>query len=187
MSKKSGKIQFILIALVFLGPLAAAAWLYLGPGDWRPAGSTNNGTLVEPVIALPEQTLAPVGDADAGDLHGKWSIAYLNRGACDETCERTLIQIRQIRLAAGKEAHRLQRVYLGTAFASSEWLNLGHAGLQLLDLSQHEAITAALEPLDSGIYLIDPLGNLMMRYPLGTEHKPIYADLKKLLKFSRIG
>ncbi len=184
MKNNKGRLQFILVALVFLGPLAAAAWLYLGPGEWRPGAATNNGELVEPIIPLPDADLAPVGDAPTATLHGRWSIVYLNRDACDDVCRQTLIQIRQIRLAAGKEAHRLQRVYIGRALPEASWLTEGHTGLHLL---APDSVEAALEPLASGIYLIDPLGNLMMRYPLGTEHKPIYADIKKLLKYSRIG
>lgn len=184
MKTNRGRLQFTLVALVFLGPLAVAAWLYLGPGDWRPGGATNNGELVDPVISLADEALTPVGDAPAATLHGRWSIAYLNRETCDKACKQTLIQIRQIRLAAGKEAHRLQRVYIGQSKPDSAWLVQGHTGLLMLDSEKVEAATRALA---SGIYIIDPLGNLMMQYPIGTEHKPIFADLKKLLKYSRIG
>lgn len=187
--RSSGRLQMILVGLVFLGPLAIAAWMYFGPNEYRPIAGTNNGELLEPVITLPMASLQTPGQEPLADdiLRGKWSLAYLNKGPCEQLCEQTLIKIRQIRLATGKEAHRVQRVYLANAFPADDWLAAGHAGLLSARLDSAPAISDALAPLTDGLYLIDPLGNVMMRYSLTVEHKPIYTDLKKLLKFSRIG
>ncbi len=184
-----GRAQMILVAVVFLGPLLVALFLYFGDGNWRPIGQTNNGTLVQPVISLPEASLSTRGGqaTDSSFLQGKWSIAFLNRGSCEEACRKTLIQIRQIRLAAGSESHRLQRVYLGNQWPDEEWIDAGHSGLIVARPDSDAAFAAELASLDTGIYLIDPLGNLMMRYDQSTESKPIFKDLKKLLKYSRIG
>lgn len=187
--QSSGRLQMILVGLVFLGPLAVAAWMYFGPNEYRPGAGTNNGELLDPVITLPAVAMRTPGQETlVNDIfRGKWSLAYLNYGPCEQLCEQTLIKIRQIRLATGKEAHRVQRVYLANTFPADTWLTAGHAGLISAQLDSAPAIREALASFTGGLYLIDPLGNVMMRYPLETEPKPIYTDLKKLLKFSRIG
>lgn len=187
--KSAGRLQMILVGLVFLGPLAAAVWMYFGPNEYRPGAGTNFGELLDPVITLPAVALASPADVtlDEETLRGKWSLAYVNKGSCEQLCEQTLIKIRQIRLATGKEAHRVQRVYLANDFPDADWLAAGHAGLVTAELASAPAIERALATQANGIFLIDPLGNVMMRYDLETEPKPIYTDLKKLLKFSRIG
>ncbi len=187
--RRRSRLQIIMVALVFLGPLLVAGYMYFGPEGWRPIGKTNNGELIQPVVVLPVVSLAgPDGTETASDfLKGRWSIVYLNREDCEQRCRETLIQIRQIRLAAGSESHRLQRVFLSADWPDGAWLAAGHTGLLMGDPSCDSGFSEALRDFDSGLYLVDPLGNLMMRYPLGTESKPIYKDLKKLLKYSRIG
>lgn len=188
-SRKS-RIQFLLIAAFFVGPLAIAAWLYFGGSDWRPVGQTNHGTLIEPVITLPMASLPTAAGLQTPPefLRGKWSLLYLERSDCGERCRHTLVQLRQIRLAFGAEADRLQRVFLcDGAIPEAPWFEAGHRGLIYAISAAGSSLTAALGPLDSGLYIVDPLGNLMMRYPIDTQSKAIYQDLKKLLKLSRIG
>lgn len=187
---RSSRLQFLLIALFFIGPLVVAAWLYFDESSWRPAGQTNHGTLIQPVITLPAASLtqAEGGDTPREFLRGKWSLLYLERGDCDEGCRQALVQLRQIRLALGAEADRLQRVFLcGGSIPEAPWFEAGHSGLIYALTSGGGSLTTALDSLDSGLYIVDPLGNLMMRYPVDTQSKPIYQDLKKLLKLSRIG
>lgn len=189
-SPEKSHLQFLLIAVFFVGPLAIAAWLYFGGSNWRPAGQTNHGTLIEPVVTLPVASLATAdGSATApGFLRGKWSLLYLERSDCDERCRQALVQLRQIRLALGAQADRLQRVFLcDGAIPEAPWFEAGHGGLIYAIVATDSSLTAALGSLNSGLYIVDPLGNLMMRYPVNTQSKPIYQDLKKLLKLSRIG
>ncbi|MEO0997088.1 MAG: hypothetical protein AAFX58_06185 [Pseudomonadota bacterium] len=189
-TNRRGRLQLVLLAAVFLGPLAVAAWLYYSPAQWAPDGRTNNGMLLQPVIVLPEVALADGsgGETAPGALRGRWSLTYLARSDCAETCRSALNTIRQIRLGSGKEALRIQRVLLSdSALPEAAWLAAEQAGLIVARPGSDASFSAAVAELDEGIYLVDPLGNLMMAYPADAAPKPVYADLKKLLKNSRIG
>ena len=187
---RRGRVQFLLLALVFFGPLAVAAWLYLGAGDWRPGATTNNGSLVDPVITLATGPMdsGRGGSTPAELLRDQWSIVYLERGDCAAECRDALLRIRQLRLATGREIDRVQRVLLvDGALPAADWLATEQPGLVTARPSSHAEIAAQLAPLGNGIYLVDPLGNLILAYPPESEPKTVYEDLKRLLRNSRIG
>ena len=81
-----GRRQLLLLAALFFVPLLVAFWLYYGADGWRPAGGTNQGELIDPAVPLPDAALArPDGTRLPPDfLHGKWTIAYVGDGRCDE-------------------------------------------------------------------------------------------------------
>ena len=185
-TKTRGRLQLVIVALIFFGPLAVAAWLYYGPAGWRPGDTTNRGELLQPVVALGDSTLDTAVDAPL--FKGHWSLIYLERGRCDAACQDRLVRIRQIRLATGSEADRVQRVFLSDGpMPDPDWLAAGHAGLITARPARDTVFAARIEALDSGFFIADPLGNLILSYPLSTQAKPIYEDLKKLLRNSRIG
>lgn len=185
-----GRLQLMLLAVIFLGPLALAMYLYYGVDDWRPPGRTNHGTLLEPVITLPEtpiETLA--GETTAADvLHHHWTMLYVNPNPCGETCRQELIKTRQIRLALGAEANRIERLYLcGGEPPAADWLRETQPALLAATLDANPSLAGALPSREPAIYFVDPLGNLMMRFPADADPADIKDDLKKLLKISRIG
>jgi cytochrome oxidase Cu insertion factor (SCO1/SenC/PrrC family) len=191
----SRKQIWILIG-AFFAPLVLAFVLYYGLGI-RPHGSTNKGDLIHPPVALPEVELPGMGDeklaADA--LRGKWSVVYVGDGACDERCREALTLMRQTRLALGDDMPRVQRVFLVSGNCCDEaYLEREHAGLllgrvdnpagqSLLDMFPDATQAATL----GRSYLVDPLGNLMMKYEPDAPEKGLLEDLKKLLKLSHIG
>ncbi len=189
-TRRRGRAQLILLAVIFLGPLALAFWLYYGTDGWRPVGSTNHGALVDPVVTLPETALTTVqGETTAPDvLRRHWIMLYVNRGPCDETCRQDITKIRQIRLALGAEADRVERVYLyGDSAPDVAWLAETQVGLVAAGLADNPALAAALPEGGPAIYFVDPHGNLMMRFATDAPPADIKDDLKKLLKVSRIG
>ncbi|HEY0939060.1 MAG TPA: hypothetical protein VGE08_03085 [Steroidobacter sp.] len=192
---RSRKQIWILIG-AFFAPLALAFLLYYGL-DIRPHGSTNHGDLIHPPVTLPEVALPSIADqtfaADA--LRGKWSIVYIGDGACDERCREALTLMRQTRLALGDDMSRVQRVFLVSGNCCDQaYLDAEHSGL-LLGRIDNPAGQTLLEPFPDTtqastlgrIYLVDPLGNLMMKYEPGAPQKGLLTDLKKLLKLSHIG
>lgn len=190
-ARRWGAWQAWLLAAMFFGPLAVAWLLYFDTG-WRPGGMTNHGELVSPAVPLPQVSLpTPAGDRlDADFLHGHWTLVYVGRGACEARCERALHDSRQARLALGRLMDRVQRVYLYTGAAPDEgFLAAEHPELVAASLSgpEGEALLAALPSADEGFWLVDPLGNVMMRYPPDTDPEGVLKDLKKLLRVSRIG
>lgn len=188
--RRRGRLQFILLAVIFLGPLALAMYLYYGLDDWRPPGQTNHGTLIEPVVMLPEVPIDTLtGSATSPEvLRHHWTMLYVNPGPCGETCRQEIIKIRQVRLALGAEADRVERLYLaGGEPPPADWLEETQTGLVSASLADNPALAAALPSRDAAIYFVDPLGNLMMRFPTDADPEDIKDDLKKLLKISRIG
>ncbi len=186
-----GRWQLVAMALLFIGPLAVAWTLYLG-GLWRPGAGANNGDLIEPVVTLPRtpQPLLDGGSTEGGYLYGRWSLVHWVDQPCDDTCRDTLYKTRQVRLALGREVERIDRVAFVTATDSGD-LGPGADALLAVRLAgpAGEEITGALSAGGGSkrIFLVDPLGNLILSYPRDVDPADIRDDLKKLLRVSRIG
>lgn len=177
-----GRRQLLLLLLLFAAPLALAFWLYYG-SSWRPLARTNHGTLIEPARPLPQP----------GALAGKWSLVVIGSGeqGCDKRCRDTLIYARQTWLSLGKLASRAQRVLIaGEGCCDEAYLQQGHRGLVLLRATapgMPAILQAFPAPRVDTIFIVDPLGNLMMRYDAQADPKGLREDLKKLLDLSHIG
>lgn len=193
------RTQIWILVAIFFSPLAIAFLLYYGGDGWRPAGNTNHGDLIQPPRLIPELSLTtPDGSELAADtFRGKWTVAYIGSGECDARCREALTLIRQTRIALNDDMPRVQRLFLvSDACCDQAYLQTEHTGLlvALLDDANGQQIKQVFQETTSEpvaqagrIYIIDPLGNLMMSYPPAAEPKGLLEDLKKLLKFSRIG
>jgi hypothetical protein len=198
--RRRGRRQLMILAAIFFVPLAIAFWLYYGAGGWSPQGGTNKGDLLNPAVPLPAVELVlQDGTPTAPDvLQGKWTIAYVGDGACDERCRKALYLSRQSRIALNKDMDRVQRVFLATgsccdrAFLASE-----HPDIAVVALGADPGSLALLAkiPVFDGVpvaqagrlYLIDPLGNLVLSYSSKAPDKALLTDLRKLLRLSHIG
>ena len=183
-----GRLQFLLIAAVFLGPLAIAAWLYFSGTTLVPEGRTNTGALLEPIVRLadelPESPLHAVGD-------GYWVLLYANPGACDDACQYALYTLRQSRRMLGEDRDRLVRIFLhGDTPPDTLFLAGEHEGLVTLQDAGLEALLDSKRPAelnDRGYFLVDPLGNLVMYFEPDIDPAAMVADIEHLLELSRIG
>jgi cytochrome oxidase Cu insertion factor (SCO1/SenC/PrrC family) len=198
--RRRGRRQLILLASLFFVPLLVAFWLYYGGSGWRPAGGTNKGDLIDPAVPLPAVALAkPDGTRTPADfLQGKWTIAYLGDGACDERCRKALYLSRQTRIALNKDMDRVQRVFLATgSHVDTQFVATEHVDLLVAilgDDADSKALLATFPAFDGvapaaagRLYLIDPLGNLVLSYSAAAPDKALLADVKKLLRLSHIG
>ncbi len=174
------------LAALFVLPLALSFWMYYG-GGWQPAGRTNHGELLQPVRPLPLDRWP-----EAKPLAEKWALLFVARGSCDEPCRNALLVMRQTRLSLNQEMHRVNRVLIAHAgCCDEEFFRREHTGLIVLDAGSAPARDVleafpADDPAHS-IYLVDPLGNLVLRYDDRSNPKGLLQDLKKLLKLSHIG
>jgi cytochrome oxidase Cu insertion factor (SCO1/SenC/PrrC family) len=181
------------LAALFLLPLVVSFWMYYGSG-WHPVEHTNHGELLQPVRALPHVQLPDAdGTMAPADLFtGKWALVYVGDGACEEPCRNALHVMRQTRLSLNDDMTRLKRVFVATARCCDRaFLDREHPGLIAVDASGPRAqpLLRAF-PQDTRadwLFLVDPLGNLVMRYDARQNPKGLLEDLKKLLKLSHIG
>jgi cytochrome oxidase Cu insertion factor (SCO1/SenC/PrrC family) len=198
--RRRGRRQLVLLASLFFVPLALAFWLYYGGVNWRPQGGTNKGDLIDPAVPLPAVALARLdGTRTAPDfLQGKWTVAYLGDGACDERCRKALYLSRQSRIALNKDTDRVQRVFLATSpTVDAAFMAKEHPDLSIALLGSDAESTALLAkfpalggvpPAAAGrLYVIDPLGNLVLSYSAAAPDKALLTDIKKLLRLSHIG
>jgi cytochrome oxidase Cu insertion factor (SCO1/SenC/PrrC family) len=165
--------------------LAALAAYFLFP----PAGRVNYGELVEP-RPLPVVRLERLdGRAfSLGELRGKWVMLHVDAPECGAPCQAKLFNMRQSRLAQGNNAERIERVWLvaGGGVLPPELARL-YEGMVLARAAPE--LVAALPGTDARgqVYLIDPRGNLMLRFPADADPKRMIKDLQRLLKYSGIG
>ena len=186
---QKGRRQFLLMAAFFLGPVVLAFVVYYG-FDWRPAGSTEHGELIQPPPLLPDVELGPERGGVVPQFRRRWSLLMRVEAGCPDTCQAMLYETRQVRKALSRERDRTQRVLRISGEFDRAIMEAQHADLVILtdDMPAAVKLDEALQGFDRDyIYLVDPLGNLMMRFPRDTAMKAIHTDLKKLLKLSRIG
>jgi hypothetical protein len=192
--------KLYLLILLCIAPVVAS---YLAYYVFPPSDRTNYGVLVEPqrpVPALPT-TLVRSPDSVAREelardglaaLRGKWILLVVDKGACDRACAEKLFFVRQTHASLGKDRDRVQQVLLLTDTTSlPAAVDQAHSDMAVLRIAPQAL--GELLPVESTttsvdhIYLIDPLHNLMMRFPKDPDPARTRKDLQKLLKASRIG
>ena len=173
----------LLLLALFFAPLVVAFALYYGIG-WRPSSLSIHGELISPMRAMPE---------GAQKLRGEWLLVYVGDGGCDEDCRTALVFARQTRLSLSKDMTRLGRVLLATDNCCDvPYLKEEHDGIKVFDVSSPEEkaeLLAVLPEVDlrHTLFVVDPLGNMVMRYDVRKEPAGLLDDLRKLLKLSHIG
>jgi len=192
-----GRVQLLAVLAVCAFPIVAS---YLTYFVIKPTGRTNYGALIDPrkVPIPPALTLTALDGKPAtlDNFKGKWIFLQIGNAGCAAACQKQLFTMRQLRLMQGKEMDRIERVWLVTDSAALDpTLLKEYAGTQVLRAP--EAVLRAWLPLDEldkadkaddHFYLIDPIGNLMMRFPKGPRIPArLKKDIAKLLKASGIG
>ena len=184
-----------LVLLVCASPLIAS---YLTYYVIKPEKRNNYGTLIDqrahPIPAMATTTLDGRPQA-LEQFKGKWVMLMVGPGACPEVCQKQLFAMRQLRLMQGKEADRIERVWLITDREPLDTIVIReYDGTHMLRADA--ATVSSWLPSDAGttpadhLYLVDPLGHLMMRFPKDPqfqEVRKVYKDINKLLKASSVG
>jgi hypothetical protein len=177
MQKKPRLILLILI-LLFFGPMFGAWYLYTTQksGVQLLKKTTNHGTLIQPPLTLAQLSLPNTGA-------GKWLVIYIASLPCASECQKILYKMRQVRLTLGKDQNRVQRVILRQTGQPMAELPPEYAG------TWHWQTDLMSQPRLSpeNLYLIDPLGNIILQYPQDIAPKDLKDDIVRLLKTSRIG
>jgi len=188
------------LAALFLLPLVMAFCTYYGTA-WRPSAHVNHGRLISPARPLPTVALPRISletgtpgtpPATATPFHGRWSLVYVGGGDCDSACLEALYVMRQTRLGLNADMTRVERVFLVSRdCCKRDFLAREDAGLAVLDASAppQESLLALFPHQDREhtLFVVDPLGNLMMSYDVRDNPRGLLEDLKKLLRLSHIG
>jgi cytochrome oxidase Cu insertion factor (SCO1/SenC/PrrC family) len=180
------------VLAVCAAPMVASYFTYYVV---KPQSRNNYGTLIDP-RAYPTPVLGTTTldgkPVELGAYKGKWIMLQADEADCQAYCQKKMFEMRQLRLMQGKEMDRIERVWLITDDKPVETMLMReYDGTHMLRVKP-EALKAWL-PVESGtnvrdhIYMIDPLGNLMMRFPKDADPNRIKKDLSKLLKASSIG
>lgn len=191
----------ILVLLVSLAPVIAAFLVYYNP-QWRPDGNVNYGTLVEPQRPMPSAAELPLTTLDGkpfdiNDLRSQWLLIAADGAACPEECAKKLYILRNTHAMTGKNVERLTRVWFITDDAEVPQKVLdAYVGTIMLradpdDLAKFLTVPAdmanAKEALAVPMWIMDPLGNLILEYPKDADPLKVRKDIGKLLHSSRIG
>ena len=186
-----GRAKMLLVLAVCAAPVIAS---YLSYFVIRPDGRSNYGTLILPTRSLPDLSLRTLDGAPvpARSLHGQWLLVTVGPAACDEACDKRMFTQRQLREMLGRERERIDKVWLVTdeqpltpalrrAVESTPAVTTLRA--------DREAIARWLTPepghaLEEHLYIVDPMGEWMMRVPANPDPGKVRRDLDRLLRAS---
>ncbi len=192
-NQAAGRWKLLAVLFVCASPLIFS---YLTYYVIKPSGRTNYGALIDPrQYPIPATLGATTLDGKPAGLDaykGKWIMLQAAPGDCQEQCRKQLVAMRQLRLMTGKDRERVERVWLVTDDTplDIQFMKVIE-GAHMLRVKP-DALNGWLpvepggNPLDH-MYLIDPLGNLMMRFPKDADPAKVKKDIGKLLKASAIG
>jgi len=189
---RSGRTKMLLVLAICAAPVIAS---YLSYYVIRPAGRTNYSELIEPMrpipadLALVDLKGAPV---KADSLKGQWLLVVVSGGACNSECEELLLLQRQLRETLGREKERVDKVWLLTDDAMPSQKTLDgvtiNTSTTILRVPA-QSLAAWLQPeaghaLEEHMFIVDPMGNWMMRAPPKPDRRKLKGDVDKLLTAS---
>ena len=191
---KPGRGRWPLIALVsvFIAPVLVAYF-------WQPTGYVNRGQLIEPprVVSDLEMTMIGGRSTTLSSMKGKWTYVYFSRRMCDQTCNRVIESLVRVRFSRGKHKDRVQ--FLVPIVSPVADLSSNESASHPATLTAHIdtaawgrwrerfSVEGSIPPEADRIYLLDPLGYLMMSYPRAIDPNDIRKDLARLMRVSRVG
>jgi len=197
---RRGRVALIAIVRTFALPFIVASLMYKHYSGGAETTVSSNGELIWPAIPLESFSLRDARTQKSVNLEWlkqSWTLVYLSRGPCEKVCKQNIYHLRQIHVGLGKEAHRVQRLAVSgqpghiEAFLGEQYPRLTLATGAENDLDglygQFDQAVREMPLRTESMYLVDPLGNLMMRFPSDLDPKGILKDLRRALRASGIG
>ena len=177
----TAKKEFWMLLAMFILPIAFGTLFFYANPNYFSESTVNYGELIRPVIATEENDIEIDGDAS---LQGIWTMVYVS-SRCDDACEKAVEDMKTIRTLMNDDMRRIQRMIIiednSTPISNNEGLIKARA--------TSKKLTESLKKYtENAIYLIDPIGNIMLYYePQNIDIRLVIKDLKRLFKYSRIG
>lgn len=186
-TQKTNRRKFIALLVLMCAPIVISYALFYA--DYRP-GAVNYGELLTVKklegsgIKLLDNTIFRMKD-----LKGKWVMLMVDSGSCDKACQQKLYHMRQVRTVQHKEKHRVERLWLiDDDVVPTQDIVQEYEGTLLVKVNDRDLLDL-IPPKESQrkhIYMVDPLGNLMMRYPEELNPTKMGKDIKRLLHVSQL-
>lgn len=187
-----GRLKMLLVLAVCAAPVVAS---YLTYFVIKPQGRTNYGTLIMPTRSLPDLPLRQVGGGEvkAFSLRGQWLLVAVGPSQCDAVCEKRLFMQRQLREMLGRDRDRLDKVWFVTDGGVPSDALLSATQRSAVPVTTLQVSRQALgqwltpEPgheLEDHLYLVDPLGEWMMRMPANADPARVKRDLERVMRGS---
>ena len=185
---KKNRRTLILLFVVLCAPIIVSYTLYFS--GVRPGSTVNYGELLQ----VKPLTGTALNQADQTifrmrQLRGKWVLAIVDSGKCDDQCQKKLYYMRQVRLTQHKEKDRLERLWLiDDGEVPAPEILKDFEGMVVINAKDSDLLSEIPAPASKHdhIYLIDPIGNLMMRFPKNPDAAQMAKDIKRLLKVSQL-
>jgi len=179
--------RVLLVVLIFIGPILMAIWMYSTRENYD-FNTSNYGELLQPLIpaatlALQDENAKPVEIINAD---GIWHLVYLQQGTCTADCKLNLEKLQTTRRALGRNVNLLKNIAVVPADNLASLQEQPHQTIQLAT-TNGDTIQHALEKFPAGFLVIDPQGNIVMRYPSDAQGNGILRDVRKLLRVSSHG
>lgn len=185
--KKAHKQKLLAMLALLLAPVVISYVLHYS--DYRP-GTVNYGELID-MVDFEGSAVNQVDNTifRSRDIHGKWTMVTVDSGDCNEYCDQKLYKMRQVRIVQNKEMHRVERLWLidDNVTIDSRLLE-EYDGTVFVDAKDSELLKS-FKPNESQrlyMYLVDPIGNVMMRFPEDADPSEMVEDLKRLLHVSQL-
>lgn len=191
---KKNRITILVIFAMSIIPFAIAWFLADNPGKVKLG--TNNGELITPPLTTEISDFTGYDSFSADnikELQGHWIlINVLQQGECQQACQDGLYKTQQITLMMGKDIARIRRLAVIFNRADQPLPKQWQEDARLLKALPSATLKATLRKISAdeqpgGLLVMDPLGNLMMKYDPGYDPYKVRNDLSKLLRISQIG
>lgn len=190
----SARVTLLLLTAVAATPVVLGWVLFLNPA-WLPDTSSAESRLVDPAVPMATMTMSDLSGTEStlAELAGSW-LLLLTADNCDDQCRDRLWALRQIRLATGMERTRVERMLVlprPPSLATMRWLDESHPGVRVRLPAEsstgefYERLDRAGERRPGTVYVVDPIGNLMMRYPPEALPETMLKDLQRLIRISK--
>ncbi len=182
------RMTLVGLILIFFLPIFASWYLVFFSDYKNEINSIENGDLIEPVISIGAIEARPLENNQPFIVAERWTLVFFVNDECDTVCQKKLYQVRQIRLALGKNVDKIDRLLI--AKNPIDWGEFAerYSGQKVLDSTMndftriYDSFSSIQGFNENSFYLIDPYGFIMMRYSDSVEPKGVIKDIERLIK-----
>tara|TARA_B100000035_G_scaffold210907_1_gene180545 strand:+ start:14647 stop:15228 length:582 start_codon:yes stop_codon:yes gene_type:complete len=186
--QNKGRLILIVIALMFFLPILLSYYLNFYTDFKKDAVGVQHGILINPPIELGALYGFAIGQKDLQEFEKKWTLVFFVEEDCDKNCQEKLYQLRQIRLAIGKDRDKVERILIANKLLDWDNYKEDFIGQKVIDnrSQSYQELNRLIKSYQGyskkAIYLVDAYGSLIMKYPKDTQPKGIIKDIERLIR-----